>query len=278
MTIMLFFSISMIFSNQGFENPAVEIKDWKVSPDIQAYGPENLYEYINGAADAYLTYDFVQLKVMEYTRGDASVTLEIYKHSTPDNTFGIYSQERPQKGNFIQFGAQGYHEDIVLNFFGDCFYIKLNGYKLGDQKKEILYAFAQKMEQKLKISRKLPSILKFFPADHQIENSTHYLARDFLGYSFLHSAFTSEYRHNKTDYKMFVITTGDKNESLTMLSKYAKAVKSKIKPDREGFYSFSDPYNGPLLLYWKGRYICGILKLKDFELMRNLIQPLINNI
>ena len=42
-----------------------EIPGWKQSGEIQTFTPKTLYEYINGAADLYLSYDFEELKVAE---------------------------------------------------------------------------------------------------------------------------------------------------------------------------------------------------------------------
>jgi hypothetical protein len=44
---------------------------WTQQNAIQKYNPDNLYEYINGAADLYLTYDFQELQVAEYLNSAA---------------------------------------------------------------------------------------------------------------------------------------------------------------------------------------------------------------
>ena len=76
-----------------------EIARWKNSPDIQTFTPKTLYEYINGAADLYLACDFEELKVAEYgNEKKASVIVEAYRHRTPEDAFGIYSQERLPDG------------------------------------------------------------------------------------------------------------------------------------------------------------------------------------
>ena len=88
-----------------------EMTGWKQSGEIQTFIPKNLYEYINGAADLYLTYDFQELKVAEYqNEKKASVTVDVYRHKTPLYAFGIYSQERLSEANFLDIGAQGYDE------------------------------------------------------------------------------------------------------------------------------------------------------------------------
>ena len=43
-----------------------EITGWKQSGEIQTFTPKTLFEYINGAADLYIMYDFQELKVAEY--------------------------------------------------------------------------------------------------------------------------------------------------------------------------------------------------------------------
>ena len=43
-----------------------EMAGWKLSGEIQIYSRANLYDYIDGAADLYLKYDFQELKVADY--------------------------------------------------------------------------------------------------------------------------------------------------------------------------------------------------------------------
>ena len=96
-----------------------EVTGWRQSGEIQTFIPKTLFEYINGGADLYLTYDFQELKVAEYSNEKkASVTIEVYRHKTPTHAFGIYSQERLSDANFLDIGSQGYIEDKCSEFFG----------------------------------------------------------------------------------------------------------------------------------------------------------------
>jgi len=61
-----------------------EVAGWKRSGEIQTFSPKTLYEYIDGAADLYLMYDFQALKVAEYqNEKKSSVTVDVYFHKTP---------------------------------------------------------------------------------------------------------------------------------------------------------------------------------------------------
>ena len=74
--------------------PVVEGMKESASPQI--YFPETLFEYINGAAEIYLSYDFKELIVAEYQKSGSSdsIAVEIYDMGNHKNSFGIYSAER----------------------------------------------------------------------------------------------------------------------------------------------------------------------------------------
>ena len=45
----------------------------------------------------------------------ASVIIDVYRHATPRDAFGIYSQERLPNANYLDTGVQGYYEKNALN-------------------------------------------------------------------------------------------------------------------------------------------------------------------
>ena len=121
---------------------------WDQPEKPQLYSPETLYEYIDGASDLYLSYEFQELGVAEYRGAQkAAVTVEIYRHSTPTQAFGIYSQERLASAKLLDIGAQGYQEPTVLNFVLGSYYVKINGYETGAEDEGILLAFGRKTEE-----------------------------------------------------------------------------------------------------------------------------------
>ena len=240
-----------------------EITGWKQSGEVQTFIPKTLFEYINGAADLYLMYDFQELKVAEYlNEKKASVIVDVYRHKTPTHAFGIYSQERLSDANFINIGAQGYVEKNVLNFLTGSYYVKLNSFNTGAEDEEILLNFAKKVSENLGEKGRLPSILSSFPEEGKKKNSEKFIAKNFLGYSFLHSAFTADYGLSGTKFKLFVIES-DRKDCKDMIQKYLQQTKSLEKNIAEGRYTISDPYHGEIELHWKGKYIWGILSLND---------------
>jgi hypothetical protein len=241
-----------------------DVTGWKQSVEIQTFTPKTLFEYINGAADLYIMYDFQELKVAEYKNEiKASVIVEVYRHKTPTHAFGIYSQERLSNANIIDIGAQGYIEKNVLNFLTGPYYVKINSYNTGAEDKEILLGFAKKVSENLGERGALPSILFSFPPEGRKNNSEKFININFLGYSFLHSAFTADYELSGKKFKLFVIEGADANDCRDMIEKYLQETRSPERNIVESHYTIADPYHGEIELHWQGKYIWGILNLND---------------
>jgi hypothetical protein len=240
-----------------------EVAGWRQSGKIQTFTPRTLFEYINGAADLYIMYDFQELRVAEYSnQKKASVIVEVYRHKTPTHAFGIYSQERLSNANFLDIGAQGYIEQNILNFLTGPCYVKINSFNTGAEDKEILLAFAKKVAENLGGKGSLPSILSSFPEGGK-KNSEKFIAKNFLGYAFLHSAFIADYEVSGTKFKLFLIEGADGNDCRDMIQKYLQQTRSPERNITESRYTIADPYHGEIELHWQGKYIWGILSLND---------------
>lgn len=244
----------------------------KIFPEIsgmtkgkpEMYTPDNLYEYINGAAEVFLSYDFQHLTVLTYEDPQKhSLTIDIYRHSNINNGFGIYSQEKPEKGEFLRIGAQGYYEKGVLNFVKGDYYVKMSGFDLGDKDKKVMTAAAKKIAQKLSGPGHFPLPLTAFPGKGKIKDSEKYIARNFLGHSFLHSAFAADYEENEEKFQIFIIEAANAKVAKKITDDYFKFAKGKSSEIsiHNTFFRFLDPYyrgNGKMNIKAQGKYVYGL--------------------
>lgn len=244
----------------------------KIFPEIsgmkrgkpEMYTPDNLYEYINGAAEVFLSYDFRQLAALTYEdQQKHSLTIDIYRHNNAKNGFGIYSQEKPVKGDFLRIGAQGYYEKGVLNFVRGSYYVKMSGFDLGDNDKAVLTDAAKKIARRLSGPTYFPLPVTCFPGKGKVEDSEKYIARNFLGHSFLHSAFAAEYEEKGEKFQIFIIETADTKDAKKIMNdyfKFAKGKGSEVSVHRT-FFRFLDPYyrsSGKMNIKAKGKYVFGL--------------------
>jgi hypothetical protein len=234
----------------------------KGKPDL--YTPDNLFEYIDGAAEVFLSYDFVKLATLTYeNNNENSFTVDVYQHSSDKTGFGIYSQEKPQKGDFLNIGTQGYYEKGVLNFFKGSFYVKMSGYDLGDNDEKVLTTAAKELANALQGSADFPAVVKCFPGIGKIANSEAYINKNFLGHSFLHSAFVADYEIDGRKFQVFIIETGKPEEVEEILNNYTGFLKKKGIPveQKEKLYRFQDPYyrsSGMMNMKMEKNYLWGL--------------------
>ena len=172
------------------------------------------------------------------------------------------SQERVPSADFLALGAQGYYENAVCNFIQGGYYVKLTSESTGPDGREILLAFARRIAQELPAHTALPAVLSAFPSDGKKPNSEKFIARDFLGYAFLHSGFIADYDRSGRKYQLFVISGDSPDDARAMLGQYLKQVKQETNL-AEGTYQVQDPYHGDMALFWKRKYIWGTLKVTD---------------
>ncbi|GAH29697.1 unnamed protein product, partial [marine sediment metagenome] len=196
-----------------------DVVTWKIPEAPQDYFPEILFEYINGAAEIYLSYDFKELTVGQYEKGDsnASLIIEIYDMGNEINSFGIYSAERFPDSQFISLGNQGYLEDETLNFIVGKYYVKLLCFDSGEDSADFLKLFSQEVVKRVKDKGTLPPALAFFPKQGLVRNSEKFILRNFMGYSFLHSGYLANYKVEDLEFDCFLIEGENADDARNML-------------------------------------------------------------
>ncbi len=235
------------------------VDGWKLTPGEKVYTPENLWDLIDGAAELYLSYGFVHLTLGEYANpARVDVRVELYRHSSPVNAFGIYSQERNPEYHFVDIGVQGYIEDGVLNFLCGPFYVKMTTHRSGKAGQEALTLIGRTLAVALHQDAGWPSALALLPAAGRRTNTETYIAENFLGYSSLRSAYVADYAE-PGGMQAFIIESIDREKAQRMLGEFLKEVHQEGKSLTEGMLRVEDPNNGTLYLLLFGRYLGGIV-------------------
>ena len=251
----LFVTGTLCSSSGAFDFPVVQ--GWERSPETERYLPNNLYEYIDGAAEAYLSFGFKELETAEYIAGKSSVLVEVYRHATPEDAFGIYARERPREGPFESVGYQGYRSGEIFCLVASDYYIKILGNRLGGNEPVILENFARKIADQIPDADATPRLLQVFPTDSLIRNSEAYTAQDFLGYAFLKNIFTADY----PGFRLFVIDAGSPAGVQEMLTAYAEKINAPIPSGDSGTTEYTDPHHGRILFCWGEKFMWGAFEI-----------------
>jgi hypothetical protein len=273
---------------KGQESPSFlqtllpKIESWGLAESPQVFFPETLYEYIDGAAEIYLGYDFKGLIVGQYEKTDSksSLSVEIYDMGMEKNAFGIYSAERFSDARFISIGNQGYLEEGSLNFLAGRYYIKLLCFECEEKSADYLILFSEAILERIQNKGQLPPILGVFPKDGLRPNSEKFILHNFMGYSFLHDGYLADYQMGDIEFDCFLIQGKGVEEAQDMLEQFI-AAKGEENAERIklGFH-LRDRYYGHIYLANVKNYLTGVMKIKDsqeetgMEYLQALIQSL----
>ena len=165
LVVILLFILSGFVSAQDIKLP--DLKGFKKTTNYPVYLPENLWDFINGAADAYLAYGFADLHVAEYKKGKSVIKLEIYRQGNSTMAFGIYSTERSPSFHYLNLGSQGYSADGAFNFFKGNYYVKIRTYSKNESILKSAETLAHKIADLLPGHPEMPSTLALFPRRRQ---------------------------------------------------------------------------------------------------------------
>ncbi len=245
--------LSLSVLSQDIKLP--DLKGYKKTTDYPVYLPDNLWDYINGAADIYLAYSFIDLHVAEYKKGKNVIKLEIYRQADHTMAFGIYSTERSPSFHFTNLGSQGYIADGAINFFKGNYYVKIRTYSKNENTLKSEESLAFKVADMLAGASEMPSALSLFPEAGKKINEETYINESVLGHKFLNKAYKASYESGNDIFSIFIIENNTPEEAQKSLEAYLTATGTESVDSGTGRYMLKDGYNGTIFLSWKGNRI-----------------------
>lgn len=236
-------------SAQEFMFP--DISGYKKNSDFQVFVPDNLWDFINGAAETYLAYGFADLHIAEYKKGKNSIKLEIYRHSDNTMAFGIYSTERSPSFKYMKIGAQGYKADGAINFFKGNYYVKIRTNSKSEKTLQAAESLALRVAEMLEGSSDMPRILSLFPAGGKKANEEMYINESVLGHKFLSRAFKANYEAGPDNFSIFIFDCKSPEEAWKSAEAFMTSAGTDALESSSGKYVIADGYNGTVFLAWK---------------------------
>jgi hypothetical protein len=232
-----------------------DLQGFKKIQNYPVFGPDKLWDFIDGAADNYLSYGFADLHVAEYKKGKDVIKLELYKFSSHLMAFGIYSSERSPSFEFLNMGSQGYITDGMLNFFKGEYYVKIRTYSKNEKTINSVRVLAQRVATMITGSSDMPPALALFPAKGKKANEEAYISENVLGHKFLDNAYRASYETGSDVFAIFILDKSSAEEVKKTVNDYLAAAGSDVPESETGRYMFKDGYNGTIFLAFKGNRI-----------------------
>jgi hypothetical protein len=224
--------------------------EWVRAAQIQMFNPGDLWEYIDGAAEQFLTYGFQDLATTKYTSDQTRtvVVAEIYRMEDARGAFGIYRQEASPKARPVALGVEGRASSNTIRFWLAGFYVKLTLPPGGGRQRE-LEALGAAIAKGLGAPGTMPDEVRWFPAAGQIPDSVKYIPADALGQASFTRAFEAKYE-GPGDGSTAVIVPFESDAAaaaaLTRYETFLARAKGKVKvaAPGDGGFSATDSFQG----------------------------------
>jgi len=235
-----------------------EVKDWKKPASKEVFDAENLFDRINGAAPLFIENGFREMTACDYTKGDDYITVQVYRHATPEDAFGMYSSERSLDLTFHKIGGEAHGDNSSFFFFAGSLYVKIRSSGSNDEIGEAMKTIAGAIATKAASDAAYPPIIKAFPESNKIPYTQTYITSNYIGHEFLNKVFVCQYEKDGLKYQLFVIDAGSNDTAKEILNKYYTFTKQSLDEIKEGDLLIKDRYNGNIPVLWKGNYLIGI--------------------
>ena len=145
----------------------------KGKPVVYA-GKDKLFEYINGGAETYLSYSFIQVSTSTYIRKDTgdSIKVDVWEFANSDDAYGVYTKDKA--GKDIRIGNEAALHENYLWIWKGKYFISVEPYK-GDASPDDAIILATSITNNITTGKIYePVILRYFPEEGYIQGSSKY--------------------------------------------------------------------------------------------------------
>jgi hypothetical protein len=178
-------------------DPLIAKGEWKLLDPVRSFGPDNLYEEINGEAELFLPYGMERLTVALLGRtasAGSEVRLELFRMASPRDAYGIWSQYRYPDQEILRIPpSEAIVSDTSADFFRGETFVRVRS-KPGDKSRVDGIGLATEIVALLSGSAAPPEearVLENLPGT--VSGSILYQKRAMLGYECLAPGFEAKF-------------------------------------------------------------------------------------
>lgn len=155
------------------------IDDWKKSSDLAVYDSDNLYTYINGGAELYISFRFINLVSQSYgNEEDEEIQIDIFDMGSSQNAYGIFSHSRETVDDFLGADIESEYSGGLLTFWKGRYYVSILAYPETDSKKLVVQKLGRKIGAQIQGPSIKPQLVNLLPKEslqpHSIKYFSHH--------------------------------------------------------------------------------------------------------
>ena len=231
-----------------------------VADSVAVYKADRLWDYIDGAADAYLRRGVVETATISFRRPEAdlpSVTIDVHRFLDPKGPLEMFFAEKSPAAEILPLGSGGAWQEGLLTFWDATYYIRI----VSDSPRDSTMLFAKALTHVLPTKADVLPVFRLFPFENRIDGSEALHVREFLDIPHFDYINTVRYQDDAGGYQLFL----GPNRPPTWVSNLGDKGKVKASPIETSPIHLIDLADGRNLIvfYIKGSsYLMGYVGQK----------------
>jgi len=252
------------------------IEGFNLLGNVRFYTKDNLYEYVNGHAEYFISAGFISLAVGEYNASNASSTepdviIDIYDMGKSIQAFGVLSDESGGSLSDIIGSLTGFISPAGISFTSGHYYVKLSAYNDTVPLQAIAARIAGLIGE---ASDPFPEFSRL--PDIGIVAATRFIKEAYRGLDFVNNVIEREYVINGGRAQIFIVTKemGDIDTMTEAFMKYFRQSGiefSSMHRKDSTVYTISDPYEGDWSLIVFPDSLVGVFGAADDTILNKLL-------
>ena len=243
--------------------PAAEVANcslvpgWRQEGAPRHFNADNLYEYMDGAAEGYLAYGFNQMQGVTCESGQNTLDINISEMVDADAAYGMFSTSLDSRHPIEKIGMGGQIIPLRGAFAKGNYYVEITA-TCDTDCAPALTAYITAMENCLEGRSTPPEAIAWFPPEKLV--SARLIPESVLGISLLKRGYVAEYDTGKA---FLVLETSPQPAAAVMTKLRQRYPSAQTAQVAEEALEVQDKYLGGVCFFRKGKYIGGYANMPN---------------
>jgi len=253
-----------------------ETEGFNLAGQVRVFTKDNLYEYVNGHAEYFLSAGFVGLTVGEYILAgtdstEPDVVVDIFDMGRPIQAFGVFADEAGDGSATASAGIVESKTQRGISFAAGKYYVKITVFR-DDVPVDM---FAARIQSTIGRSREDVTVFSRLP-DVGETVSTRFVKEAYRGLGFASNVIEREYRIRGNRVQVSFVT-GSHAQMMKLLESYLVFFREsdieyvKMHNGGQEVYKIIDPYEGDWYLVPLADAVFGIYGVTDGEALNQFV-------
>lgn len=268
-----------------------EISGWAPSGEDQVFGRDDIFDYMDGAGEIYLAYDFRGLLVREYAKPEApAIVIEIYQMSSSEDAYGVFTHDTD--GDELDLGQGAVYGAGLLRFWKNTVFVRIMADRETVEAKSAVLELGRTIDSAVPAEGSPPKLISFLPPEgllakqlryfhtQVILNAHYYLANvNVLNLSPQTQAALARYERNRAQARVLLVRYPTVAQTFDAAGRFVEIyLLESFDPERgevEPKKLEDGKYAGILI---RGNYLIIVLEADNQALLKRLSQEISKNL